>query len=44
VDASKFRGEGSFFHLGMALEEKNIEGFAEGCLERMGEDETLRLQ
>jgi hypothetical protein len=41
VDAGKFRGGGGLFHLGLALEEKDIEGFAEGCLERMGEDETL---
>ena len=27
------------FYLGLALDPKYIEGFVEGCLERMGEDE-----
>jgi hypothetical protein len=27
------------FYLGLALDSKYIEGFVEGCLERMGEDE-----
>jgi hypothetical protein len=41
VDAGEFRRGGGLFYLGLALEEKDIEGFAEGCLECMGEDETL---
>ena len=27
------------FYLGLALDEKYVEGFVEGCLERIGEDE-----
>jgi hypothetical protein len=27
------------FYLGLALDEKYIEGFVEGCLERIGEDD-----
>jgi hypothetical protein len=27
------------FYLGLALDPKYVEGFVEGCLERMGEDE-----
>ncbi len=26
------------FYLGLALDERYVEGFVEGCLERMGED------
>jgi hypothetical protein len=28
------------FYLGLALDEKYIEGFVEGCLERIGEDDA----
>jgi hypothetical protein len=31
--------EGEVFYLGLALDEKYIEGFVEGCLERIGEDD-----
>ena len=27
------------FYLGLALDEKYVEGFVEGCLERIGEDD-----
>jgi hypothetical protein len=27
------------FYLGLALDERYVEGFVEGCLERIGEDE-----
>lgn len=27
------------FYLGLALDPKNVEGFVEGCLERIGEDD-----
>jgi hypothetical protein len=30
--------DGEVFYLGLALDEKYIEGFVEGCLERIGED------
>jgi hypothetical protein len=29
--------DGEVFYLGLALDEKYIEGFVEGCLERIGE-------
>jgi hypothetical protein len=28
------------FYLGLALDEKYVEGFVEGCLERIGEDDS----
>ena len=28
------------FYLGLALDEKYVEGFVEGCLERIGEDDA----
>ncbi len=28
------------FYLGLALDPKYVEGFVEGCLERIGEDES----
>ena len=31
--------DGEIFYLGLALDEKYIEGFVEGCLERIGEDD-----
>jgi hypothetical protein len=31
--------DGEVFYLGLALDEKYIEGFVEGCLERIGEDD-----
>jgi hypothetical protein len=31
--------DGQLFYLGLALDEKYIEGFVEGCLERIGEDD-----
>jgi hypothetical protein len=30
--------DGEVFYLGLALEERNVEGWVEGCLERIGED------
>jgi hypothetical protein len=30
--------DGQLFYLDLALDEKYIEGFVEGCLERIGED------
>jgi hypothetical protein len=31
--------DGQLFYLGLALDKKYVEGFVEGCLERIGEDE-----
>ena len=31
--------DGEVFYLGLALEERNVEGWVEGCLERIGEDD-----
>ena len=31
--------DAEIFYLGLALDEKYIEGFVEGCLERIGEDD-----
>jgi hypothetical protein len=31
--------DGEVFYLGLALDAKYIEGFVEGCLERIGEDD-----
>ncbi len=31
--------DGKVFYLGLALDERYIEGFVEGCLERIGEDD-----
>jgi len=31
--------DGEVFYLGLALDEKYIDGFVEGCLERIGEDD-----
>ncbi len=31
--------DGQLFYLGLALDERYIEGFVEGCLERIGEDD-----
>jgi hypothetical protein len=36
--------DGQLFHLGLALDEKYIEGFVEGCLERIGEDDPEEEQ
>ena len=30
--------DGEVFYLGLALEERYVEGFVDGCLERIGED------
>jgi hypothetical protein len=30
--------DGEFFYLGLALDERYVEGWVEGCLERIGED------
>jgi hypothetical protein len=30
--------DGQLFYLGLALDKKYVEGFVEGCLERIGED------
>jgi hypothetical protein len=30
--------DGEIFYLGLALDESYVEGFVEGCLERIGED------
>jgi hypothetical protein len=30
--------DGQLFYLGLALDEKYVEGFVEGCLQRIGED------
>jgi hypothetical protein len=32
--------EGQIFYLGLALDPAYIEGFVEGCLERIGEDDS----
>jgi hypothetical protein len=32
------------FYLGLALDEKYVEGFVEGCLERIGEDDPEEEQ
>jgi hypothetical protein len=31
--------DGEVFYLGLALDEKYVEGYVEGCLERIGEDD-----
>ena len=31
--------DGQLFYLGLALDEMYVEGFVEGCLERIGEDD-----
>jgi hypothetical protein len=31
--------DGEIFYLGLALDERYVEGFVEGCLERIGEDD-----
>ncbi len=31
--------DGEIFYLGLALDPKYVEGFVEGCLERIGEDD-----
>jgi hypothetical protein len=31
--------DGEIFYLGLALDERYVEGWVEGCLERIGEDE-----
>ena len=31
--------DGEVFYLGLALDERYVEGWVEGCLERMGEDD-----
>jgi hypothetical protein len=31
--------DGEVFYLGLALDERYVEGFVEGCLERIGEDD-----
>jgi hypothetical protein len=31
--------DGELFYLGLALDERYVEGWVEGCLERIGEDE-----
>jgi len=32
--------DGEVFYLGLALDPAYVEGFVEGCLERVGEDDT----
>jgi hypothetical protein len=32
--------DAEIFYLGLALDEKYVEGFVEGCLERIGEDDA----
>jgi len=32
--------DGEVLYLGRALEERNVEGWVEGCLERIGEDDS----
>ena len=34
--------DGEVFYLGLALDPAYVEGFVEGCLERIGEDDTQR--
>jgi hypothetical protein len=36
--------DGQLFYLGLALDERYIEGFVEGCLERIGEDDPEEEQ
>ena len=36
--------DGEIFHLGLALDERYVEGWVEGCLERIGEDDPEEEQ
>ena len=36
--------DGEIFYLGLALDPAYVEGFAEGCLERIGEDDPDQVQ
>jgi hypothetical protein len=36
--------DGEVFYLGLALDERYIEGWVEGCLERIGEDDPVEEQ
>ena len=36
--------DGEIFYLGLALDPAYVEGFAEGCMERIGEDDPDQVQ